>query len=177
MAMVDPATTQRWTHYALFVALSAVLLFILILPLSTTPQKIPGPDLLVCLAFGWVQRRPDTLPPVLLAAILLIADFLLMRPPGLWAILTLLGAEFLRSRHQGSGEMPFPAEWGFVAVVVIVMALADWVILGITVVPHHGLPSALIRAVMTIVAYPVIVLLIRQVFNIRRTGTGDLEPR
>lgn len=175
--MIDPASTQRWTHYGLFVAASAAILFILILPLSATPQKIPGPDLLVCLAFAWIQRRPDYLPPVLLVAILLLADFLLMRPPGLWAILTLLGAEFLRTRHQGNGEMPFPAEWGFVTVVVIAMAVINWMILGIIVVPHHGLPSALIRAVMTIIAYPLVVLLIRQVFNIRRTGTGDLEPR
>ncbi|WP_095590281.1 rod shape-determining protein MreD [Actibacterium ureilyticum] len=173
--MVDPATTQRWMHYGLFVAVAGAILFILILPLSTTPQKIPGPDLLVCLAFAWVQRRPDYLPPLLLAAILLVADFLLMRPPGLWAILTLLGAEFLRTRHQGSGEMPFPAEWGFVAVVVILMALINWIVLGITVVPHHDLPSALIRAVMTIIAYPLIVLVTRQVFNIRRAGTGDME--
>lgn len=175
--MVDPATTQRWLHYALFAAVAGAILFILILPLSTTPQNFPGPDLLVCLVFAWIQRRPDYLPPVLLVTILLLADFMLMRPPGLWAILTLLGAEFLRTRHQGSGEMPFPAEWGFVAVVVLLMALINWIVLGIMVVPHHDLPSALIRAVMTIIAYPLIVLLTRQVFHIRRTGTGDLEPR
>lgn len=175
--MVDPTATQRWMHYLMFTAIAAAVLFVLILPLSTTPQRVPGPDLLVCLAFAWIQRRPDYLPPALLAGVLLVADFLLMRPPGLWTVLVLLGAEFLRSRHQGSGEMPFPAEWGFVGVVVIAISVIYWAVLGIAVVPHHGLSQALIRAVMTIIAYPVVVWLTRQVFNIRRAGTGELEPR
>ncbi len=175
--MIDPATSQRWLHRLLFCALAAVLVFLLLVPLHTTPVRLPGPDLLICLVFAWVQRRPDYVPPLLLATVLLLADFLLMRPPGLAAALTLLGAEFLRSRHTASSELPFPAEWAFAAVVIVAIALLKWVIGEIFVIPHGSLLSAMIQAVMTIFFYPVIVVLSRSVFGIRRLTLTEQDPR
>mgnify|MGYP000483560783 CR=1 FL=1 len=173
--MVDPATTQRWGYRLLFVALAAALLFLRVLPLDTMPATLPGPDLLLCLSFAWVQRRPDIVNPFLLAALLFLADILLGRPPGLWAALVLLAAEFLRGRHQGSAEMPFALELAFVSGTVIALAVAYWAALGIFAVPHPGLDELLMQAIFTLMAYPVVVGLSRMAFNIRRLSPGEAE--
>ncbi|MGC9370367.1 MAG: rod shape-determining protein MreD [Paracoccaceae bacterium] len=173
--MVDPATTQRWGYRLLFVALAALLLFLRLLPLDAMPATLPGPDLLLCLAFAWVQRRPDIVTPLLLGALLFLSDMLLGRAPGLWATLALLTAEFLRSRHQGSAEMPFAVELAFVSGAVIALAVTYWAALGIFAIPHPGLDELLMQAVFTLMAYPVVVGLSRMAFNIRRLSPGEAE--
>jgi len=41
-----------------------------ILPLSTEPGSVPGPDVVLCLTFAWVLRRPEYVPALLIAAVL-----------------------------------------------------------------------------------------------------------
>lgn len=175
--MIDPQTTRRWGHYAIFTGLCAGLLFLHLLPLSNLPQRIPGPDFLICLIFAWVLHRPDYLPPFLIALVLISADFLLMRPPGLWTILGLLGAEFLRYRQSDGTDMPFLAEWGVVAMVITAIGVLNWAVLAIVVAPHHNLTQALIRALMSIGAYPFALVLARIIFGIRRSAAGGYEAR
>jgi len=174
--MVDPATTQRWLYRLLFVALAAALLFLRLLPLDMTPAALPGPDLLLCLSLAWVQRRPDIVTPLLLGTLLFLSDMLLGRPPGLWAALVLIAAEFLRSRHQGAAEMPFAIELSLVASAVIALAVAYWAALGIFTIPHPGLDELMMRAVFTLMAYPAVVGLSRLAFNIRRLSPAEAEP-
>ncbi|MGB8621516.1 MAG: rod shape-determining protein MreD [Paracoccaceae bacterium] len=174
--MITPQTSSLWLHRLLFVALAAVLLFLHLLPLDATPSRFPGPDLLLCLAFAWVQRRPDYLPPLLLAGVFLMTDILLMRPPGLFTALVVLGAEFLRSRHQGSVELPFPAEWLFTSVAVAGVNLGYVLVLGITAAPHAAWSMAAVQTVMTIIFYPLVVLLVRLSFNLRRLTPGEFDP-
>ena len=61
----------------------------LLLPLQTTPRSLAGPDLLLAFAVAWCLRRPEFVPPLALALAFLLADLLLQRPPGLWALLAL----------------------------------------------------------------------------------------
>ncbi|WP_212525315.1 rod shape-determining protein MreD [Actibacterium sp. MT2.3-13A] len=173
--MVDPATTQRWGYRLLFVALAAVLLFLRLLPLDMMPATLPGPDLLLCLVFAWVQRRPDIVTPLLLGALLFLSDMLLGRAPGLWAALALIAAEFLRSRHQGSAEMPFAVELAFVAGAVIALTVAYWAAQGIFAVPAPGLSDLLMQAVFTLTAYPAVVGVSQLGFNIRRLSPTEAD--
>lgn len=175
--MVDPVTSQRWLFRVLFVLLAALMLFVRLLPISGSTGGLPGPDLLFCLGFAWVQRRPDVLTPPLLAAVLLLADLLLGRPPGLWAALGLLGAEFLRSRHQGSGEMPFVLEMAFVAAVVVGTTLAYWALMGLLAVPHTGLGRGLIQAVFTLLAYPVVTGLSALAFRLHPLDPAEADAK
>ena len=89
--------------------------------------------------------------------------------------LVLLAAEFLRSRHQGSAEMPFAIELAFVSGTVIALAVAYWAALGIFAVPHPGLDELLMQAIFTLMAYPVVAGLSRLAFNIRRLSPGETE--
>lgn len=175
--MIDPATSKRWLYRLLFVGLAAVLLFLHLLPLDAMPSCFAGPDLMLCLAFVWVQRRPDFLPPLLLVAVFLMSDLLLMRPPGLWTALVLLGAEFLRSRHQGASEMPFPAEWAFTSAVIVAISLGYVLILSVTAANHAEPAMAVVQAMMTVLFYPLVVLLTHVAFNLHRPAPGNGEPR
>ncbi len=166
--MVDPGTTQRWFYHLLFTGLALMILILQLAPFGGGPQTVPGPDILICLVLVWIQRRPDYLPLFLLAAILLTADFLLMRPPGLWAGLTLVGAEFLRRLTHGARELPFFSEWGYVAGVVIAITLSHWLINTLVAAPPVSLVMGLAQALATIIVYPLVLILSQTAFNIRR---------
>lgn len=173
--MIDHELTRRLLYWALFIALAAALVFMRILPLSTAPRALPGPDLLVCLAFAWVQRRPEYLPPLLLGAVMFLTDIVLMRPPGLWSVLVLLGAEFLRSRHSPGAELPFLAEWGFMAVVTLAITAVYAIVLGLLAVRGVLPTMLLVQAFLTVTLYPLVVAFTVGILNIRKSGQLELE--
>ncbi len=65
--MAEGVPTAVWLCRALFAVLAAVLLFLRLLPLGSVAGGWPGPDLLMCLTFAWVLRRPDYVPALLIA--------------------------------------------------------------------------------------------------------------
>ena len=56
--MVDPLRVTLWFYRGLFMVLAMVLLFLKLLPLGTLAGTWPGPDLMLCLIYAWVLRRP-----------------------------------------------------------------------------------------------------------------------
>ena len=166
--MVDPGTTQRWLYYLIFAGLALGILLMQLVPVGNGISAIPGPDLLSCLVFVWVQRRPDFVPLLLLASVLLAADFILMRPPGLWAALTLVGAEFLRRQQIGGKHLTFFAEWGAVAGVVFGITLAHWALNALVAAPPVLLLVGLLQAFVTCLAYPIVLALSQTLLNVRK---------
>lgn len=114
-----------WLHRLVFLGVALVLTILRLMPLSTTAGHLPGPDILLCLIFAWMVRRPEYLPALMIAAVVLTEDMLLMRPPGLWTALVLLGAEFIRSRSALTRELSFGVEWLLVAGVMVGVFLAN----------------------------------------------------
>lgn len=166
-----------WRWRVLFVALAAGLIFVQLLPLSAGAGGLPGPDLLVCLALAWVLRRPDHVPALLIAAVFLVQDLLVMRPPGLWAATVLVATEALRGRAHAGRDMPFVVEWGLVGVVLVVMTLAYRLALALALAPQHGLGLTLVQLVMTFLFYPAVAFVMQFVFRIRRAEPGALDMR
>ncbi|MBN2905789.1 MAG: rod shape-determining protein MreD [Rhodobacteraceae bacterium] len=175
--MVDPLTLNRGLYRLIYVALAGALVFVMILPLNSAPGRLPGPDWMLCLTFAWLQRRPDYLAPWLIAGVFVTLDLLLMRPPGLLAALVLMGAEFLRSRQQVSVETAFGVEWLMTAAVIIGIFLAQGLILGLFAVPEADFGRQVIQALVTALAYPLVVLVSRYGLGVRRVTPGDLDPR
>lgn len=171
--MIDPVTARRWTYRALFVALAALLLFLRLLPLSTLPARIPGPDLMLCIAFAWVLRRPDFVPALAIVAVFVIEDMLAMRPPGLWALFVLLGSEFLRDRAGAMRGLPFLAEWATVTAVMAIMLLANRLVLALVMVPQTGLGPTLLQLLTTVAAYPLVVAASHLALGLRAPGELD----
>ncbi len=173
--MVDPLTLRRWMYWAAFAAISATIVFVQILPFHISADTLPAPDFLVLLAFAWVLRRPDYVPVLLIGAVILMADILFMRPPGLWTALVLLGLEFLRVRRNVSLELPFPVEWMLVTAVLFSMALFNGAVQALLMVPQPPFTDSLVHVFITAAAYPVVVAFSAFVMGVRPSSPVDRE--
>ena len=98
-----------------------------------------------------------------------------MRPPGLWALIVLIGTEFLRSREALTRDLPFGLEWAMVGAVIAAMALANWLVLALFMVPQIALGPVLMQFLSTLVAYPVVVALSHVFFGLRKVAPGEVD--
>lgn len=173
--MVDPLRVTLWVYRGLFLALAALVLFLKLLPLGSLAGNWPGPDLLLCLIFAWVVRRPDYLPVLLIGLVVLVEDFLLMRPPGLWAGLVIVATEFLRARVALTRELSFAAEWALVAAVMAGVLLAYRLAFVVVFLPQPALGFALLQTLWSVLCYPFIVAASRFVFDLRKPAMGEVD--
>ena len=165
-----------WMHRLIFALVAAFLMFLRLLPIHPAAAgSLPGPDFLLCLIFAWTMRRPEYLPLWLLAAILLMEDFLLMRPPGLWTALVILAAEFIRGRIALTRELNFGTEWLLVSGLMLAVFLAYRIIFALVFLPQPGFGYAVIQILWSILAYPAVVAVSRFVLDLRKPATGETD--
>ena len=127
--MGEEAQNRIWGYRTLYVLFGLTIIFYRLLPLDTGTPGLPGPDFILCVTLVWVLRQPAAVPVVSILLLMLLGDFLLQRPPGLWAAMTIAAAEYLRNRRAGIAETPFLFEWGVVAGVILTMVLGQRLIL------------------------------------------------
>lgn len=173
--MVDPLAARLWLYRGLFVGLAAVILFLRLLPIGGSAGSFPGPDLLLCLMMAWMTRRPDYLPVLLIAAVVLVEDLMLMRPPGLWTALIVLATEFLRARSALTRELVFLAEWFLIALVMLALLIAHRVIAAVAFLDQPGFGYAFAQTAMTILCYPVVAGLLHAALLLRRPSPGEID--
>jgi len=193
--MVDPALSKKWFYWLLFIALSCLIFLLQLIPLQTmssdcySPDFISGnwalsnlitcnltmPDLLICLCFAWVLRRPDYMPVLLIAAVMLVADMLFLRPPGLMTALVVIGSEFLRARVNVMRELPFMLEWALVTGVMVALLLGYRLTLIIVMQPRPSLWLSLTLLLTTTAAYPLVVAFSRYVLGVRKIAPGEVD--
>lgn len=173
--MAEPIRDGHWGWRTGFVGLFVLLLWLRLLPADATTDALPAPDVMLALTAAWVLRRPDHLPALLIAAVFLIEDLLLLRPPGLWAACAVLMAEFLRSRAALSRELPFPAEWFLVAVTVAATMVIHRILLGITLTGMPPLWPALVHLAGTVAIYPVVVAILHLGLGLRKPAAGEVD--
>lgn len=190
--MVDDATREVWFHRGLFVAIALILLFWRLLPLPGSDMtacvqtaagcrvmvwldRLPGPDLLLCIVFAWTMRRPDYLPVVLIALVVLLEDMLLMRPPGLWTGLVLIAAEFVRGRVALTRELNFGVEWLLVAGLMVVMLLVYRMVFAMVLLPQASFGFAMVGVIWSILCYPLVVLSSRYLLDLHKPAMGEVD--
>ena len=173
--MVDPATAHRLAYRSLFVALAFGTLFLRILPLDLMPVRFPGPDLMTAVTIAWVLRRPDYVPALLIALVFLLEDLVLMRPPGLWTAILLLGTEFLRSREATLRDLPIAVEWLVAAALIVAMTMIDRLVLALFLVPQVSPGLTALQALATFAVYPLVVLATRVLFGAARVSSGGFD--
>jgi rod shape-determining protein MreD len=173
--MTEVARLDVLGHLGLWLAVVLASFFLRILPIDLSPGGFPGPDLLLVLTMAWVLRRPTHLPALAIAVVFLIEDLLLLRAPGLWALMVLAGTEFLRSRTAVVREVTFLLEWAMVAGVLTAMTLGYRLVLAIVMVPQDPLDLSLLRLGFTVASYPVVVLVLHFVLRVRKPATGEVD--
>lgn len=173
--MAELRPRQLWMRRAAYVALSLGIIFFHLLPLETTPRRWAGPDLLLALTAVLSLRRPEAVPVLSVALVMLLADLLFQRPPGLWAALVVLSSAWLKRRARSLRDAPFIAEWLTAAVAFGGVALGYRLALGVTMTPTTSLGLSLIQAMMTALFYPAVVLAVRLVLGARAPRRGEGE--
>lgn len=204
MAMADRPGAEVWTYRGLFVGLAFLLLFFRLLPLRPSegtwawldmilPEQAtrvllrvttgseagfwPGADVLLCIILTWAMRRPDCVPVLLLAAVLLIEDVVLMRPPGLWTALVLLAAEFLRGRAELTRGVSFMVEWIIASALIFGLLIGYRIILAITFVPQPPFGFGLVQILATILCYPLVVAFSHYALDMQKPAMGEIDAR
>ena len=173
--MTEQTLTRLWGMRLTFALVVCIILFFHLLPLDTTPRQWVGPDLLLAFACAWSLRRPDYVPSVALAGLFLLADLLLQRPPGLWAMLALLGCENLKSRARGLRDGSFASEWLTVCLVITAISLAYRAGLTITFVALPPFGLSVFELIMTLLAYPAVVAVTHWVLGVRKMQPRDFD--
>ena len=194
--MNDQSPALLWAMRLAFVLLAFVILFFHLLftpdllPLENTapaearleqllrheePRRWIAPDLILSFAFAWSLRRPEYVPALSLAFVFLFADLLLQRPPGLWALLALIGCENLKSRARSLRDANFVVEWLTVGAIMIAVTLLNHIVMALVLVETPKLALSLSELGMTLLFYPLTVLITHGLMRVRKTAPGDLD--
>ncbi|MCB1363978.1 MAG: rod shape-determining protein MreD [Rhodobacteraceae bacterium] len=172
--MAEPVSpARRLLMRAAFIGLALLVMFVHLLPLNTQPRPWAPPDLIVAFAFAWSLRRPDFVPILSIAAVMLTADLMLQRPPGLWALLVVLGCEYLKTRTAGLRESGFAGEWLAVCLTLAAITVANRVVLALLGVPQAQLGLSLIQMLATMAIYPAVVFASQTLMGVRKPAPGD----
>lgn len=172
--MIGRPTRRRLLGTALYLGCAAVVLFLRLLPLAPGRVPWPGPDLILCLTFAWVLRRPDQVPALAIAAVVLVEDLLLSRPIGLWAAMVVIGSEVARGRQARWRTQPFVVEWLRVAVLMALLTGAARLAMLLVLLPVPPLGQVLLQLLASIAAYPLVVLA-GAMLGLRRAMPGEAE--
>lgn len=171
--MAETQGNRPWPKRMLFLALSVAIIFFALLPLGTSTPRWAPPDLLLALCLVWAARRPDYVPVLSIAFVALLADLLYQRPPGLYAALTVLGCEYLKSRARILRDSGFWAEWVTAGAVVIGISVIYRLALGLLAVPQPPLALSVMQAAATIAIYPAVLGVSRVLLGLRRPAASD----
>jgi rod shape-determining protein MreD len=164
-----------WSYRVLFLVLCAVVITFKLLPLGLHDQGLPGPDLLLALTLAWLLRQPAVVPIGSILIVFLLADLLFQRPPGLWTLLVVVVSESLRQRRLTMTEFPFLLEWSAFAGAVFTMILLDRMLLWVLMVDLPPLGLVLAHAIVTTAIYPLVVVVSKFLFGLRKIGPADAE--
>jgi len=173
--MAETSSAKPWFMRATFVVLALAILFWQLMPLSTVPHNWTGPDLLLTIIMVWVLRRPDYAPVLLIAALMLLADFLLSRPPGLMALVAVLVSENLRRRAMTGAEMAFSVEWLTACAGMAAIVLGTRVFTAIFLLEQPSLGLTLIQLIISMAVYPLVSGLSALLFGVRQTRFREGE--
>lgn len=175
--MADAPATQVWIGRLVFIIFAMILIFGQLLPLDTRPDVWAAPNWLLAITLAWVARRPDYVPVFVVAVIFLLADLLFQRPPGLWTALVVILTEMLRARTTRMRDLPLLLEWGTVAVGIVAITLINRAVLMVVMSPQQPLALTLIEMVMTIVFFPLVIVIAQFVFGVARPALGQVDSR
>lgn len=173
--MAEGSHRRIWLGRGLYALLCAAILFLQLLPMETMPRRWGSPDFVLLITLAWAARRPDHVPAVLIAAVFLLSDMLLHRPPGLWTALVLILTEVLRARARSLRVVPFPLEWAGVTAGIVAITLAYRLVLSLTGVPQAPFGLTVTQMMLTIMAYPLVALLSHLLFGVSRPAQGEVD--
>ena len=138
------------------------------MPLQTTPQRWPLPSILLLVIFCWSLREPNFVPVPLIIPVLLLQDFLLHHPPGLFSGISVMILILIKAITASSDDKSFLAEWVRVSLAFAAISLIYHLVLTLSFVNTSQLRISLIQTIFNISIYPFIVLVSHYIFRVKR---------
>lgn len=167
--------SRKWKMRFLYMVLVMAVLYVQLLPLQTLPRNWAGPDFIVLLTVAWAARRPEYTPAVSVAGMTLLADFVLLRPPGVMAAVMVGARQVLKRQESGLRDSTFMAEWATVSVVLVGVLIANRLILALFLVDQAPFGLSMIQLGFNIAAYPLVALASRFVMGVRKIVPGETD--
>jgi len=167
--MNNISRTRLFTMYLIYLGITFLILFFQLIPLNLFPEAWVGPDILLGVTHAWVTRQPDFVPILLVTVSFLLADFLLQRPPGLFALLVVIGTEYIKSHVNGLRYASFIEEWITAGFAITFIIVAFWCVQAVVGIGQAPFTMSLLHIVATIITYPAILLGSHIFFGIRKS--------
>ena len=166
--MSNIPSERIWIYRIIFIAVAIFLILINLMPLQTTPQRWPWPNILLLVIFCWSLREPNFVPVPIIITVLLLQDFLLHRPPGLFSGLSVLILIWIKAITNSSDDKSFLAEWVRVTLGFAAISVSYHLVLSLSFVNTTELRITLIQTIFNISIYPFIVLFSHYIFGVKR---------
>lgn len=160
--MSESPFLSNLTYALVYLLAAALTLFIHLLPLSTMPSSWAAPDVMLCVTYVLILRRPKLVNIGLVVLVFFVFDLFLLRPPGLLTAYVVIGAEFLRSRVRVNSELPFLVEWALVTSVICAVLLGYRLTLFVVAADLPSLGLSLQHLIGTVLLYPVFSFIIER---------------
>lgn len=151
----------------LFVITAILCITIPLITLDYSADRRLPPDLLYALVISWIIRQDRSANMPLVVGLALLADFILMRPVGLGAVLMLVTSEVTRNNARVLRDYGFLLEWLAVSVGFLLMMLAQNLLLTLAFSERLSLGDIGQISLATILCYPLITALLYYVLRIR----------
>lgn len=155
-----PTNTRRWFEVILFVLMGFFSIGLPIIPMGLAANSVAFPDVMFALFAAWVIRRPMSAPIIVIVFLGVLADAMMMRPLGLWALTLFVGMEALRFSERAFRDIPFLLEWLYVSVLFALMLMLQNMLLLVSFDSVYGFSDVLWHWVRTVAVYPLVVAII-----------------
>lgn len=169
------SSSSVWFGSTLFLSLGFFTTLAALLPLGLSAEAVLMPDLFFCMAFCWVVRSAKTAPITIVFLVAFFSDLLLMRPLGLWTFIVVLSMEFTRYQRHPIREQMFIVEWVLFALLFGCALLFQSMLLAVSFSDLPDFDLTMWYFVTTVLAYPIVVIVLYYVFGIRveKTPSGN----
>ena len=154
----------------LYIALAALCITLPLVTLDYSVDRRLPPDLLFALSIAWIVRHGRSANMPLVVGMALLADFVLMRPIGLGAVMMLLTSEVARNNARILRDQGFVLEWITFGIGLGLMMLAQNLLLALSLSETPSLGDIGQILLATIVCYPFIVALLHYIIRLRPAG-------
>ena len=148
--MAEHKPSRLWVMRSVYLGIALLIPLLHLLPLTVGPRAWAPPDLLFALTYAWAVRRPEYVPALAILLAVLLSDFLLQRPPGLWTAIVLVMIEWTKSRESRQVETTLVLEWMSFGLVVVAAILINRLVLLVSVTSTGAFSLAAIQAGATI---------------------------
>ena len=171
------ASPKIWIYRGIFLLLGLLAIAYPILPLQFVPERWPAPELLFALTMAWVVREPKSAPFLLIALLAIIADAVLMRPMGLWALMLLIASETVRFSYRAIQERGLIMEFSLVTALIVAMLIVQNLLLWVSFSQSLDASRMLQYGVLTLLCYPVMIAFLHYIIRVRKPVTANRPDR